>query len=71
MVFGLVIETKKAEYGSLPGQPLGEKVLRPFSSQGWRLVVLIGGRAEEVPPIERKRKTRNVVKNMIRLGFVR
>ena len=64
------METKKVEYGLLPGQPLGEKVLILLSVQGWRLVVLINGRPEEFPPIERKRQMRNVVKNMMRLEGV-
>jgi len=70
MVFGLVMETKKVAYGLLPGQPLGEKVWRSFSLQGWRLVVLIDGKAEEFAPIKRTSQAR-IVKNMMKPGFVR
>jgi len=67
----LVMETKKVAYGLLPGKPLGEKVWRLFSLQGWRPVVLIDGKAEESAPIERKSQPRIVVKNMMKLGFVK
>src|SRR5690349_15060494 len=69
IVFGLVMETKNVAYGMLPAQPFGVWVDRVVIFQGWRLVVLIDGRAEGVTRVEKERQSRKMMKNMAKLGW--